>query len=171
MKTTTADTWSAYTWARRHNQSRRPHGRGRDLSWANPWREISERDRRGLGVCHLLQVRLAAFTKAGMYSVSFPPHVRWALSKRRLKAWFEIRIATWPTSRRCPGLRGTSAQAPHCSGEAPWGLPSHTGSFLRRFAGWPTNPRRPSHPSRPRGCAAITVSWTRNKFQPQEIFV
>ena len=31
--------------------------------------------------CHLLHVRLAALTKAGMYSVSFPPHVRCALTK------------------------------------------------------------------------------------------
>ena len=31
--------------------------------------------------CHLLHVRLAAFTKAGIYSVSFPPHVRCALPR------------------------------------------------------------------------------------------
>ena len=34
--------------------------------------------------CHLLHVRLAAFTKAGMYSVSFPPQVRCALPRCRL---------------------------------------------------------------------------------------
>ena len=33
---------------------------------------------------HLLHVRLAAFTKAGMYSVSFPPHVRCALPRCQL---------------------------------------------------------------------------------------
>ena len=84
---------------------------------------------------HLLHVRLAAFTKAGMYSVSFPPHVRCALPRCQLTL-VKTRVdrKTWPTSRQFLGPRDTSARAPRCNDEGPSDLPLHTGSFPRMFA-------------------------------------
>ena len=44
--------------------------------------------------CHLLHVRLAALTKAGMYSVSFPPHVRCALPRSQFTNRFREDLTT-----------------------------------------------------------------------------
>ena len=44
--------------------------------------------------CHLLHVRLAALTKAGMYSVSFPPHVRCALPRIQFTNRFREDLTT-----------------------------------------------------------------------------
>ena len=64
---------------------------------------------------------------------------------------------TWPTSRQFLEPRGTSGQARRCNDGGLWDLPSRKGSFPRRFATWPTNPRIPSHPSQPQGCAVTRL--------------